>query len=113
MTGSGPSPIRGTFAVPYLVIENIMACKVFRDVRLGLIDPHPSLNCSNLSQFNACPAGRHVGTGMFSNIVFGRVSLAGSETTSIAAGDIAVLRGIGGATHTSGVTPSCDPDVTL
>jgi len=71
LSHSIPPIIRGTFVVPYVVVENVMACKVFRDVRLGLIDPHPSAHCDGLSKQNTFRPAQINGNGTLSKLVFG------------------------------------------
>ena len=80
LSHSVPPIIRGAFTVPYIAVENILACKVFRDVKLGLIDPYPSTQCTTLSRFNAAQSRYLTGV---SDIVFGS---APCEATGVVGG---------------------------
>ena len=52
LTPSIPPVFRAMFTVPNIAIENAMACKVFRDIKLGIIPTH-----SNVSSFERTAGG--------------------------------------------------------
>ena len=43
LLSTGPPVIHAMFTVPNLALENAMACRVFRKLKLGLIAEHPAL----------------------------------------------------------------------
>lgn len=54
--------IRTMFSVPSVVLQNAMACKVFRLLKLGLIDEDPMRTISGLQSKSVSDGIRHTST---------------------------------------------------